>query len=119
MSFPTSRPVALVLEDDPVLSSIAFEILQGLGYVVYLASDVAEVTVLLERSAVAVLLTDVFMPGNVNGLHFARSVAEQRPETRIIIVSGRPGFSLALLPRDATFLPKPYTEAQIREVLAS
>ena len=69
------------------------------------------------------LLTDVVMPGG-DGLGLSRAIAAERPETRILFMSGHTDEVIShhgLLQRDVHFLQKPFNRdklaRKIREVL--
>jgi len=111
------RGVALVVEDDALVALVASEMLMDLGYTVHQAGNADEAAELLGDNEVAVLFTDINMPGSMDGLSFARAVALLRPDTQILIASGRQHISADALPHGAKFLSKPYTEAQIRAAL--
>ena len=64
--------------------------------------------VLNKRSDVAVVFTDVEMPGHLNGLDLARFIRDHYPSITVVIASGRVRTSPGDMPRDAIFLPKPY-----------
>lgn len=60
------------------------------------------------RTDIAVVLTDVEMPGTMNELMLAASVRERWPLIGIIVVSGRVTIGAADIPDDGVFFPKPY-----------
>ena len=70
---------------------------------------------------IAVLFTDVSMPGSMDGADLARQVAKQWPLVGIIIVSGRPRPDK--LPSSIRFHDKPYEPTavlrQAREMTAA
>lgn len=72
---------------------------------VHSAADAIE---LMGRIQVGTVLTDIDMPGDMNGVGLARWVMENRPDARVIVVSGRFS-SLAMVGSlaDVPFLPKP------------
>ncbi len=106
---PRNRPVVLVVEDEPLGRALAVDALEDEGFEVIEAStgDYA-LAVLKARPDVDVVLTDVDMPGAVDGFQLARIALTMFPHVMVIVVSGgvRPGFS-GLAP-DARFVPKPY-----------
>jgi CheY-like chemotaxis protein len=79
----------LVVEDEAPLRSLAVQFLREQGYAV-LEAEAAEQA--LERAGqhpgpIHLLLTDVVMPG-MNGIELAQRIAEARPETKVILMSG-------------------------------
>jgi CheY-like chemotaxis protein len=106
---PRNRPVVLVVEDEPLVRALAVDALEDEGFEVIEASTGdSALAVLKARPDVDVVLTDVDMPGTVDGFQLARIARTMFPHVMVIVVSGgvRPGFS-GLAP-DARFVPKPY-----------
>jgi CheY-like chemotaxis protein len=100
----------LIVEDEPLLRSMAVEFLSEAGLITFEAENATEALELLNHRApeVAVLFTDVRMPGSMDGLELARVAHSSWPWIRVIVTSGafgRPGDSL---PDDADFLRKPW-----------
>jgi CheY-like chemotaxis protein len=115
----------LLVEDDEALRALGREILEALGYMVLEAGHGAEA---LERSAshrghIDLLMTDQVMP-HVDGLELATRLAAERPETRVLFVSGyaEEDATRGKLPESrVAFLQKPYTASalgtRIRQLL--
>ena len=73
-------PVALVVEDGSIFRMEAVGLLEDAGYVVLEAADAAGALRHLEGDTpVAVLLTDVRMPGPMDGFALAREVERRWP----------------------------------------
>ena len=105
----TAPTVVLVVEDEPLLRELAVEFIEDAGFVALEAGDADEAVALLEaRPDIAVLFTDVNMPGSMDGLKLADMVRNRWPPIKILVASGqlRPGPSD--LPSDGIFLGKPY-----------
>ena len=102
------REVVLLVEDEPMVRCLAFDGLQAEGYEVLEAENAAAAMRLLrERTDVAVLFTDVNMPGPMDGLALAELVHDRWPDIRLVVTSGR---SVERpVPDDGAFLPKPYS----------
>ena len=63
--------------------------LQSLGYRVLMAADgAAGLKEVEQHPDIALLLTDVIMPGKLNGPALAREVARRKPSIRILYMSG-------------------------------
>ncbi len=86
-SFSGSETVLLVEDDAAVLDSLAFG-LEWFGYKVVMAEDGAKALSILEESSVAVLITDVSMPGGMSGTELAQVVREDHPELPVIFITG-------------------------------
>jgi CheY-like chemotaxis protein len=78
----------LVVDDEPEVLEIASEILEDSGYRVVQAAGPARALDLLEHEpAIALLFTDVIMPG-MNGFELARRARAMRPSLRVLYTSG-------------------------------
>lgn len=103
------KPVVLLVEDEPLTRMDACMALEDAGFEVLDAADAQAALVLVrDRADIAVMVTDVQMPGLMDGLMLARVVSTLRPAVRIVVTSGGLRLCAADLPRDVAFLPKPY-----------
>ena len=81
--------VVLVVEDDPGVRTLAVTLLGGMGYDVLDAPDGASALSLLAgASSVALLLTDVVLPGGMSGSELAREAARLVPGLKVLYMSG-------------------------------
>jgi CheY-like chemotaxis protein len=114
---PRGTETILLVEDDEALRALGREILESLGYTVLEAGHGAEA---LERSAshgghIDLLMTDQVMP-HIDGHELATRLAAERPETRVLFVSGyaEDDTTRETLPESrVAFLQKPYTAAAL------
>lgn len=112
----TAAPVVLVVEDEVLVRMLACDILKDAGYDALEAVDAHEALVLLDaRPDIALLFTDVDMPGEINGLGLARLVALRWPHLPIIATSGAAVVHPADLPPNGRFLQKPYRPSSLIE----
>jgi two-component system, response regulator PdtaR len=117
-----SKPVVLVVEDEPVIRMLAADILEDEGFEVIEAATARAALSMLENrnGKVAALFTDVDMPGNMNGLELAGIVHSRWPSIALLVTSGVARSSTSL-PGSVVFLEKPYTSAApvqlIRELI--
>lgn len=63
--------------------------------------------------AVEAIITDINMPGDLDGLDLARHVIATRPETGVVVTSGRYGCLPPPGIKGVTFLRKPWTSARL------
>jgi CheY-like chemotaxis protein len=115
------RGLILLIDDEPVVRTVAARALSRAGFEVLCASSGEEGLDLFQprRDAVALVLLDMGMPGLDGPQTFAR-LAALRPDVRVIFSSGGeldPGLSLRGPIRPAAFLPKPYTVAALLQVV--
>jgi CheY-like chemotaxis protein len=102
-------PVVLVVEDDWLLRLIATDVVDA-GYVAIEAANADEAILILEgRADIAVIFTDVDMPGSMDGLKLAHAVRHRWPPIKTVIVSGKTHLNDADLPSDTQFFSKPYS----------
>jgi PAS domain S-box-containing protein len=85
----TGTETVLVVEDDEALREYAAGILQELGYHVLSASHgVSALETLARGDHVDLLLTDVVMPGGLNGRQLADKAVAKRPGLRVLYMTG-------------------------------
>ena len=69
------------------------------------------------KPEMAVIVTDVKMPGRMNGFELAQLVSERWPEVGIVVTSAYAIPSDDELPPSAEFLQKPYAAAELLEAV--
>lgn len=113
-----SQPKMLIVEDEPLIRMCAVDFAEEAGYQALEAKDSAEALALLEGGdEIAVLFTDITLPGDMDGLELAEQAALRWPAMRIMLASGAlAGLSPDVAP-GALRLPKPYGMAQFLEAL--
>jgi len=117
----------LVVEDDPQVNKLAVEALEERGYRVTSAPDGASALRLLEETPhIDLLLTDVVLPGGMNGRQLSEEVLRLRPRIKVLYVTGYTRNAIihhGRLDPDIELLTKPFTaEAltrKIRQILDS
>jgi two-component system CheB/CheR fusion protein len=107
----------LVVEDNPALRRVVTRQLGELGYRVLAAENAAAGLELLDRQSIDLLLTDIVMPGGINGRELARRARQRWPDIKIVFTSG---FSEARLNGDGgplaactPLLSKPYRKEDL------
>ena len=113
-----SRPVVLVCEDEALVRMYNADVLDEAGYRVVEAANADEAIALFEaRPDIRAVVTDVEMPGALNGFAVARHVINKRPLVGVLIVSGRMRPAAEDLPDGSRFLAKPYSpDGLLREL---
>ncbi|MGE5151645.1 MAG: MHYT domain-containing protein [Rhodospirillaceae bacterium] len=112
----------LVVEDEDAVRAIVGEQLRGLGYDVQLAADAEQALVLLRTHRFDLMLTDVVMPGRLNGKGLADEVQRSWPGTRVVFMSG---YSENVLLNDGRLdsgvmlLAKPHQKADLARIIRS
>lgn len=100
--------VVLVVEDEMLLRMRAVDMVEDAGFIPVEAVDADEAVAILEsRSDVALLFTDIQMPGSMDGLKLAHAVHARWPPIKIILVSGQLQPANIDIPADSRFFGKP------------
>jgi two-component sensor histidine kinase/CheY-like chemotaxis protein len=111
---PIEVPKVLVVEDEMVLRMRAADIVEDAGLCAVEAVNADEAIAILEsRSDIALLFTDIQMPGSMDGLKLAHAVHTRWPAIKIILVSGQVKPSEAERPTDSRFFGKPLGDAHM------
>ncbi len=100
----------LVVEDDGLIRMDLVDTLSDAGYCVLEASNADQALSVLDENDVVALLTDIDMPGTMNGIALARVTSQRWPASKIIVISGRYNPAQGSLPEGARFLSKPISE---------
>ena len=100
--------VVLVVEDEMLLRMRAVDMVEDAGYTSVEAVDADEAVAILEsRSDIALMFTDIQMPGSMDGLKLAHAVRKRWPPIKIILVSGQLTPAIIDIPADSRFYGKP------------
>ncbi len=106
------------MEDELFIRTAAVEMLTDAGFNVLEAQHAAEALVILEQhDDVAVLFTDINMPGSMDGLRLAEVVKQRRPPIQILVTSGLIQPSTEDLPRGGKFIRKPYDFDKLKRTI--
>jgi len=115
-----SPAVVLIVEDETMLRMHAVDMVEDAGYTPIEALDTDDAVAILEsRSDVALIYTDIQLPGSMDGLGLARTVHKRWPAIKIILVSGQLNPSSTDLPPCSRFFGKPLQAWQIIAELRS
>jgi len=116
-AFPGGSEVVLLAEDDAAVRDLARECLESQGYAVLPSARPSEAVAWAARhpGAIHLLLTDVVMP-EMSGSELARLLRDQRPDLRVLFMSGYTEDQIARHGVTAScqgFLPKPFSQAAL------
>jgi CheY-like chemotaxis protein len=111
----SSHPAfVLVVEDEMLLRMRAVDMVEDAGYSSLEAVDAGAALALLEsRSDIALLFTDIQMPGSMDGLKLAHAVHERWPPIKIILVSGQLRPANIDIPPNSRFFAKPLQSSRM------
>ncbi len=108
-----SGETIFVVEDDPDVRAYMATVLSTLGYSVVEAEDGPSAVAMLDGAPkIDLLLTDMMLPGGMNGIDVAQVVRDRIPDIRVIYTSGYTDseqVTQKLSGAGVEFLPKPYT----------
>jgi PAS domain S-box-containing protein len=84
-----AQPRILLVEDRSDVASTTSQMLELLGYQAAVARDAdAALQLLAHDSAYELLLSDIIMPGSMDGIALARTVSRQYPDLKVLLVTG-------------------------------
>jgi PAS domain S-box-containing protein len=79
----------MVVDDEPLVRMIVVEQLLELGYAVLEAEDApSALRVLTTDRTISLLVTDVGLPGGMNGRQLADAAREKRPDMQVLFITG-------------------------------
>ena len=109
---PNNGAVVLVVEDEVLIRMMAAEILRDEGFTVLEAANAVEALVLFSSELrLDVVLTDVNMPGELDGVKLTHIVKEAKPDLPVALLSGH--FDPSGEHAADGFLRKPYSNAEL------
>lgn len=113
-----SRPVILIVEDEPIVRLDALDLVRTAGFDAIGAKNADEAIAILEaRPDIRLVFTDHELPGTMDGLKLAHYVRDRWPPIHLMVGSGRTIFDESSLPENTKFFRKPYHDNTIAEEL--
>ncbi len=86
---PHSGELVLLVEDEPNVRRVVRQQLIDLGYPVIEAENGMQALEMIEYiTDIAIVVSDVIMPGSLNGRQLAERVLTERPQVRFVLMSG-------------------------------
>jgi signal transduction histidine kinase/DNA-binding response OmpR family regulator len=109
----------LVVEDEEALRKLVEKILTDDGYAVLLANDAQKALRLCEarKETIHLLLSDVIIPGGMNGKQLAKELTAMRKEMKVLFMSGYTDNAIVhsgVLDQGIHFLAKPFSPDDLR-----
>jgi signal transduction histidine kinase/CheY-like chemotaxis protein len=109
---PRGSETILVVDDNRGMRAVAVNQLSDLGYVTLEAENAAGALEALERHPeIALLFSDVIMPGGMSGYELTQQARRRRPDLKVLLTSGYASQSMFNLPDDfekPAMINKPY-----------
>ena len=105
----------LVVEDDPLILEFLCEVLQEEGFTVEpkISADAAVGYLEQHADKVVLLLTDITMPGKLNGADLANQFGDRWPGKPIMIMSGFETPQSSGVRHEVSFIKKPWALGQL------
>jgi len=113
----TGSGTVLLVEDNPDVATASTGLLEQLGYSVRWVSDAETALKELDRDGIDLVVTDIVMPGKIDGLGLARAIQQKRPGLPILLATG---YSEAAqnARTDFSILRKPYQLHELSRALS-
>ena len=115
MSVPNPETV-LVIEDEDSLRRLLCQTLRNQGYSVLEAgrSEAAQEVWKANRAGISLVLADIILPGGMTGWDLAREFLRDRPEVKILYMSGFFGdLPTELTVNESNFMRKPFLPREL------
>jgi DNA-binding NtrC family response regulator len=107
----------LLVEDDPDLNELVGQMLEELGAEVLRARSADDGCKLLDGAAGDAIVSDMVMPGEMDGLDLARSVRQRGVELPIVLMTGYSQAAGSAAQEGFPVLRKPFTMDTLASVL--
>ncbi len=114
------RPLVLLVEDDLDVRRVIRLQLVGLGYPVMEADHATDALLLLASvPAVGILISDLVMPGGMDGRTLCLEARQRAPHVKLLLISGYSTEAVAVpkLGEDFPLLKKPFTSLELQSTL--
>ncbi len=107
-----------MVEDEPLLLFFTIELVKEAGYEAVSAANADEAILILEsRADITVVITDIEMPGSMDGLKLAAAIRDRWPPVELIVISARSQPPSKDLPERSLFFSKPYNIGHLQNAL--
>jgi CheY-like chemotaxis protein len=104
------RGQVLLVEDDNEVASLTREMLSCMGFsVIHTASPDAALGALANGRDIQYVLSDIMMPGGINGVELAHEIKRCQPHLRVVLTTGYPEAAAGLDEQQFGLVLKPYT----------
>src|SRR3954466_10052375 len=120
---PAARPLIVLVEDEELIRRLLERVLESAEYELLVAADGEPAPRMIDKrgGGIAVLLTDLVMPG-MSGLELARAARERQPDLPVLCMSG---YSEQMLRdrggdgEEVSFIEKPFAPGELTDRVAA
>ena len=111
----------LLVEDDANVRMVMRDVLEASGYQICEASTGLEALEVWKTNASQfdLLLTDIIMPGGLNGWELAQKLSKEQPSLKVILMSGYSPDKAGNIQPHSCMLQKPFTLENLTEIVRS
>ena len=111
-------PIALVVDDEPLVRMDTVDMVEDEGFAVIEARTIDEAFVFLTRHpSLKLVVTDMETPGSMNGCQLAWEVSRRWPDICVVVASGAVRPNEGDLPNSAIFIAKPISADVVHEAI--
>ncbi len=107
----------LVVEDNPEVAGATVSLLEQLGYGVHTVVDADAALDVIGRQDFDLVISDIVMPGSMDGMTLARAIRERKPQLPVLLVTGY-SHPAAKSGTEFTILRKPFQLADLSRTAA-
>jgi CheY-like chemotaxis protein len=108
----------LIVEDEPLVRMVARATLEDAGFEPMEAATADEaLRILVGEHDFAAVVSDIEMPGEMNGLDLAWAIRAQWPKIAVVLTSGRQLPRPVDMPVKVRFVAKPYHPAHLVQIV--
>jgi PAS domain S-box-containing protein len=112
-----SSGTVLLVEDNPDVATASISLLEQLGYCVRWVSDAEAALKAIDRDDIDLVVSDIVMPGIMDGLGLARSIKQRHPGLPILLATGYSNTAQSAR-LDFPILRKPYQIHELSRALS-
>lgn len=123
---PTTRPgrTVLVVDDEDSIRALVCEVLEEMGHrTLQAANGINALDLFAQAGPVDLLITDIGLPGGMNGHQFAEQARQMQPALKVLLISGYAEEALQTRSHEHQLLGKPFTldalQARVQTLLST
>jgi PAS domain S-box-containing protein len=107
----------LVVEDNPEVAEATVSMLSQLGYIVHAVHNADEALAAIEQGNFDLVVSDVVMAGDLDGVALARAIRERKPKLPVVLVTGY-SETTAAVSTEFIVLRKPFELSEVSRTAA-
>ena len=112
-----AKQTVLVVDDEPFIRMYVRSVLEDSGHSTKEASNAQDALRLIDEDGITLMVTDIDMPGGMDGLALAREVRTRWPDIAVIVTSGRHLPRPDEMPSNSRFLSKPFSQERLTDLI--